>query len=297
MNKPQLKRIAESAYQAMFSQKPDVSNIQETFYGWVVFLISPKGKVVVKFSREFGRIEKEVTALGLLKKKVTCPVPEVYFFGRSEGYDYMLMEWLEGISAYELPNNPKAIETFREDYTNILIALHEHTDSRGFEATPEKFEPSLIDAFDQWMYPVLRYVLSSASPFSCELKDAYRFLWEKKTEILTPINNQSSFVHDDCHIANVLFDPKTYKISGLLDPCDVGFKHKEFDIFHLFDVREDLKLVARYHEKSPLIEGFEIRRYFLGLWDDAKHSRNIGWYDESWINSKLDRFNTAYKQA
>ncbi|PSW05390.1 phosphotransferase [Photobacterium lipolyticum] len=297
MNKPQLKLIAEKTYKAMFSQQPELCNIQETFYGWIVFLVSPKGKFVVKFSREYGRISKEIEGLKRLKKALDCPVPEVYLFGREEGHDYLVMEWLDGVSAYELPSDPKALEIFREHYTDILIALHDCQSEKGFEIDREHFDPCLINAFDAWMYPVLRYVLSCESPFSSQLKSAYSQLWEKRVEILSPINTSSSLVHDDCHIANVLFDPKTFKVAAILDPCDVGYKHREFDIFHLFDVREDLKLAERYQEKTPLTDGFETRRWFLSLWDDAKHSRNMGWYDESWLVTKLDQFNIAYKQG
>ena len=120
---------------------------------------------------------------------------------------------------------------------------------------------------------------------------AHNRLWEQKDQVLSPINSRSSLVHDDCHIGNVLFDPKTFKVAAILDPCDTGYKHREFDLFHLDDVRPDLKLVERYQEKVPSAEGFECRRWFLSLWDDAKHSRNMGWYDEQWLLAKVNQYN------
>jgi len=296
MIRPQLKQIAETAYQTMYGQRPELCNIQESFYGWVVFAASPKGKVVVKFSREIGRLAKEITGLNRLSKCLACPVPEILFFGREEGYDYLMMEWLDGLSAHELPNNPIALEHFRESYTDLLLTLHDNQSQQGFELAEERYDPCLIKAFDSWMAPVLRYVQSSCSPFSPRLKDAYISMWENKEEILSPINTRSSLVHDDCHVGNVLFNPRTFKVAAILDPCDAGYKHREFDIFHLYDVRPDLKLVERYQEKVPLAEGFELRRWFLSLWDDAKHSRNIGWYDEPWLLAKVNQFNEIYAQ-
>ncbi|WP_299012955.1 phosphotransferase [uncultured Photobacterium sp.] len=295
MIKPQLKQIAESAYQTIFGQRPDLCNFQETFYGWVVFVASPHGaKVVVKFSREIGRQAKEIQGLSRLSKVLACPVPEVLFFGREEGYDYIMLEWVKGESAHKLPNDPAAVESFRESYTNLLLALHEHQASEGFEVVENEFTPCLIKAYESWMSPVLRYVQSSCSPFSSELKDIYSTLWERKEEILSPINHHSSLVHDDCHVGNILFDQKTYQVSAIVDPCDVGYKHREFDLFHLYDVRPDLQLVERYQESVQLAEGFDCRRWFLSLWDDAKHSRNMGWYDEQWLLSKANRFEESY---
>jgi len=296
MNKPQLKQIAEIAYMTMYGQRPELCNIQETFYGWVVFVASPKGKVVVKFSREFGRLAREIQGLSRLAQFVDCPVPEVLFFGREQGYDYLMLEWLDGISAHKLPNDPNALESFREHYSDLLLALHEHNTELGFELGENQYEPCLIKAFESWMTPVLRYVLSDCSPFSSELKESYSFLWDIKEQVLSPINTHSSFVHDDCHIGNVLFNPQTFKVAAILDPCDAGFKHREFDLFHLYDVRPDLKLVERYQEKMPLAEGFAFRRWFLSLWDDAKHSRNMGWYDEQWLLTKVNQFNETYAQ-
>lgn len=291
MNKPQLKHIAEIAYKTMYGQRPELCNIQESFYGWVVFVASSRGKAVVKFSREIGRLAKEIEGLSRLQKVLSCPVPDVLFFGREQGYEYLMLEWLDGVPAYNLPKDPQATEYFREHYTDLLIELHQQGSERGFEIAEDRFESCLIKAFEYWMEPVLRYVVSDCSPFSSELKAFYSDLWHQKAEVLAPINDCSSLIHDDCHIGNVLFDPSTFKVAAILDPCDVGYKHREFDLFHLQDVRPDMKLLDRYQDKFPLAEGFEFRRGFLSLWDDAKHSRNIGWYDEQWLQAKIKQYN------
>ena len=294
MNKRQLKTIAENAFFSMFRRKADVCDIQETFYGWVVFLASGKSKIVVKFSREVGRIGKEVASLEQLRKIVSCPVPEIYLFGREAGYDYIVLDWLDGVSAHQLPEDSKAVMTFREDYTDILLALHEHQHPQGFELSNGQFSQHLGSAFDDWMGSVYHYLMSAGSPFSLRLKEKFADLWDNRSKILAPIAHESSsFVHDDCHIANVLFDPTTFKVAGLLDPCDSGFKHRELDVIHLFDVRSDLHIAERYLEKSHLDDGFEERRHFFSLWDDAKHSRNMGWYNEQWLTNKFSLYESA----
>ncbi|MGF1682881.1 phosphotransferase [Photobacterium minamisatsumaniensis] len=296
MNKPQLKHIAELAYRTLFRQAPDLCEIQETFYGWVVFLASEKGRVVVKFSREIGRLRKEVEGLGRLREAVSCKVPEVLFFGREQGYSYLVLEWVDGVSAHQLPTNKEAIQTFSHSYIDILLSLHDVSSPEGFENDHGEFEPHFTHAFEQWMAPVYRYVMSDGSPFSPELKESYLQLWEMKNRILTSMSPQSSLVHDDCHLGNVLFDPKTYKVSAILDPCDVGFKHREMDLFHLYDVRPELNLVEEYTQQHPIDDEFTVRRWFFSLWDDAKHSRNMGWYDEAWLQDKVDKFNRCYYQ-
>ncbi|MDO6499197.1 phosphotransferase [Photobacterium sanguinicancri] len=290
MNQQQLERIASDTFQKLFGLRASFVQTELTFYGCVVFLVAGKQKIVIKFSKEIGRLAKEIQGLERLSQIVDCPVPAIYFYGREEGYDYLVLEWLEGQSAHELPPETKAIATFGEHYTDILLALHECSHEQGFEVDAESFVPTLSEAFDHWMFPVFRYLMSSASPFSTQLKDSFEQLWASRQQVLAPINHGSSLVHDDCHIGNVLFDPKTYKVAALIDPCDVGFKHREFDVFHLYDVRPDLNLADIYMKKASLADGYQARRWFLSLWDDAKHSRNIGWYDEAWIRNKFERY-------
>ena len=64
-------------------------------------------------------------------------------------------------------------------------------------------------------------------------------------------------------------------------------------MIHLFDVRSDLHIAERYLEKSHLDDGFEERRHFFSLWDDAKHSRNMGWYNEQWLTNKFSLYESV----
>ena len=295
MNRLQLKRIAEFSYKTMFRQAPQVSEIQETFYGWVVFLASDNAKVVVKFSREIGRLAKEIKGLERLQQALPCPVPQVLYFGREEGYDFIMLEWLEGISAHQIPNDPIAIKRFSDGYLELLHTLHEMHNPQGFELDNGQFEANLPQAFAHWMGTVYRYIVSEVSPFTPAQKRAYESLWAMKDAILSTASSESSLIHDDCHVGNILVDPKSFEVTAILDPCDVGFKHREMDIFHLFDVRPELQLAERYQQEVALQPGFDIRRWYLSLWDDAKHSRNMGWYDEAWIQNKLVQFEQTAK--
>ncbi|UTV30218.1 phosphotransferase [Photobacterium atrarenae] len=297
MLRPQLKQVALSAYQCLFGCQPELCHVQESFYGSVVFLASPKGKVVVKFSKEVGRLAKEVRALSRLTDVMGCRIPAVLFFGRESGHDYLVFEWLDGVPAHTLPDDPKLVEVFREHYTDLLLELHEHGEQQGFELAENQYDPCLIRAFETWMLPVYRYVLSDGSPYSARLKAQFSRIWARRTEVLAPINTQSSLTHNDCHVGNVLFQPDTGRVAVLLDPLDCGYKHREFDVSQLDDVRPDLKLIERYHQKMKPADGFACRRWFLSVWQDAKHSQNIGWYDEAWLRHKVELFERAYASA
>lgn len=290
MSKYGLEQIALSAYKMMFRQAPDFCKQEQTFYGWLVFLASPKGKVVVKFSREVGRLAKEIEGLERLRKALPCKVPQVFFFGREEGHEYLMLEWVEGIPGHQLPDTPAATKAFSHSFIEVMLNLHEYTSASGFEVAQQHYESDFAPAYDHWMEPVYRYVMSEVSPFSLSLKSALHDIWQHRHVTLSGISSTPSLTHDDCHIGNVMFDATTFQVSAILDPCDVGYKHRELDIFHLDDVRPELELSTLYRQAVELPDGFELRRAFFSLWDDAKHSRNMGWYDEAWLQKKVDVF-------
>lgn len=97
----------------------------------------------------------------------------------------------------------------------------------------------------------------------------------------------SSLVHDDPHAGNFLFDEHSGELLAALDPCDVAFRHREQDIFHLADVTPELNLLETYLQHYTPPAGFAVRRWFFSLWDDAKHSKNLNWYDAQWFDGKL----------
>lgn len=297
MQEPQLNRIAVNAFRALFSRCPDFCNLQSTFYGWVAFLATEKRRVVIKFCRQAGRLSQEINSVNRLKSMIDCKVPEILFFGCEEGHEFIVMEWVDGVPAHELPNEPYALKVFSDDFTELLINMHNQPHYEGFEIAENKYDSQIIPAFETWMEPVLQHVLDGQSPFSAELKNYFEKLWDERHCVLAPMNEQPSFVHDDCHLANVLFDEKTFKVAAILDPADAGIKHREFDVFHLNDIRPELDLIARYVEKYPLAEGYEIRRWYLSLWDDAKHASNIGWYDEQSFIYKLQKYHGLFKRT
>ncbi|UIP29813.1 phosphotransferase [Photobacterium sp. TLY01] len=297
MQEPQLNRIAVNAFRTLFSGCPDFCNLQSTFYGWVAFLASEKRRVVIKFCRQPGRLSQEINSVNRLRSMIDCKVPEILFFGCEEGHEFIVMEWIDGVPAHELPNEPYALEVFSEHFTELLINMHNQPHHNGFEISENKYDSQITTAFETWMNPVLRFVLDKKSPFSTAVKNHFENLWDERQLVLAPLNETASFVHDDCHLANVLFDAKTFKVAAILDPADAGIKHREFDIFHLNDIRPELDLIARYVAKFPLAEGYEIRRWYLSLWDDAKHASNIGWYDEQSFIYKLEKYHHASKRS
>ena len=93
-------------------------------------------------------------------------------------------------------------------------------------------------------------------------------------------SRRPSLVHSDYNAWNMMVDPKTYELTGVIDPIDAGWSDYEIDLFHLANCRPDLKLLDRYLQEIEVDERFCLRYRFYRFWDDVKHYLRMGWYGE-----------------
>ena len=264
-----------------------------SFYGHVVFISSEQGEYVVKFSRQAGRLASEVQALNRLRPHSVLPMPEILFHGlvtsEQGDLDTLLMPRLSGVPAWELPDPlPNPAQTAQQ-IVEQMLAWHAVSDARGFEHADGSFTNEFLPAFESWVRPLQQFIAANDSPFSAELRAAYAKLWDERESFLAPISGPSSLCHDDPHACNFLYDVDTGFPTSAIDPCDVAFRHREQDIFHLADAYPQWRLLETYIEQCPLAEGYAARRWFFSLWDDVKHSVNVGWYDAPWFAAKFTR--------
>ncbi len=291
VNSCDVQRIAQHAYQTLYREKPHHYEVRETLYGWIVFTLGQKNNVVIKFSKQIGQLQHEISHLQKLKQHLTSLIPNVLFFGLEEGLDFLVLEWLPGHSAHTLIGTETQQIHFADQYTDILLQLHEVTDSRGFQCTSEQFTPSITKAFEAWYKDIHHFITHDITPLPSELKRKYQYLWEVREEVLSPITNEpASLVHNGAHLGNVLFDPKTFNVTGLVDPGDCGYKHREWDIAHLNQVRPDLCLQEWYEKKHRLTDGHQKRQIYLQLWEQAKDMHRIGWHDPIHMQHQWETF-------
>lgn len=264
------------------------------FYGHAVIIKAPPHSCVVKFAFQDGRVAKEIAALQRLRPHSVLPMPEVLASGvRSIGgkdVGMLVLDYLPGKAPWDIQPDAARIVALSDSFVEAMLHLHQQSNPAGYELPDGGFTQSLIAAFSDWNRAAHAYSQAADSPFSPVLRVSLQALWELRHDVLGPIDRDaSSLVHDDPHAGNFLFDPVTCLPLAMLDPCDVAFRHREQDLFHLADVRPEWGLFERYVSACTLHAGHEQRRWFFSIWDDVKHSLNRGWYDENWFTAKFDR--------
>jgi aminoglycoside phosphotransferase (APT) family kinase protein len=88
---------------------------------------------------------------------------------------------------------------------------------------------------------------------------------DKSADLLDAVfhhaHTESSLTHSDYNAWNMMVDPSTYRLTGVIDPIDAGWADWEVDLFHLPNSRPELGMLERYLR-------------------DVKHYLRMGWYKE-----------------
>lgn len=277
-----------------------VKKVGEGFYGQVYLADTVKSpfKIVIKLYKHKGNNVREKRQLNLLRGYSLLRIPEVYYiheYSEEIPYEALIMEYIEGVNAAQLPEDHYNKDKFVKDMVGNLIHLHGITNDRGFGDgvdMVQDWKSCLKNKLDVWYKElefkklmsskVMGYVDASLDNFDNIFADPIR---------------KSSLIHSDYNLWNILVDAKTAKITGVIDPLDAGWADKELDLFHLQNADGDrFGLLDYYKNNTAVSELFPVKNAFYWFWDDIKHLINVGWYDEERFVSFGERMLSLMKE-
>lgn len=234
-------------------------------------------KLVVKFLRAKGMLEKEVHDLKLLARYSTIKIPGVLFtrFADAEiPVDCYGMELIEGKSAFfalgMLLMSKKRRKDFADKVTSALHAIH--------SCKNDKFGDTMNADCEGWLdyyRPFAEEVLKKAEEYFAagKLQEsvilAMRAAWEKFDVIFSEEVKDACLIHGDLNVGNIMVG-KGYKITGFIDPLNSAYADREYDLFQF-----DNLTGKRFFLRETYIEKYGASRYclqklaFYGLWNEV----------------------------
>ncbi len=247
-------------------------------FGRAAFIRCKDGqRLVVKFLRAKGMMEKEAHDLGLLAKYSTIGMPGVLFTRPGDGeipVDCYGMERIEGKSALfalgMLFLGKKRRKEFADRVTAALHTVH--------SCKNDKFGDTTNADCDSWLdyyRPFAAEVLKKAEEYFAagKLKEkvivAMRAAWEKFDVIFSEKVNEACLIHGDLNVGNIMVG-KRYRITGFIDPLNSAYADREYDLFQF-----DNLTGKRFFLRETYIEKYGASRYcmqklaFYGLWNEV----------------------------
>lgn len=247
-------------------------------FGRAVFVGCNDGqKVVVKFLRAKGMLEKEVHDLKLLARYSTIKIPNVLFTRSADAeipVDCYGMELIEGKSALfalgMLLMSKKRRKDFADKVTSALHAIH--------SCKNDKFGDTMRPDCDSWLAyyrPFAAAVLEKAEEYFAagKLKEkivsVMRAAWEKFDVIFSEEVRGACLIHGDLNVGNIMVG-KGYELTGFIDPLNSAYADREYDLFQF-----DNLTGKRFFLRETYIEKYGASRYclqklaFYGLWNEV----------------------------
>lgn len=261
-----------------------VRQINQGFYGYVYLVERDGDSLIAKVYKQGGCMEREAKQLDILRKYALTRVPEIVaeFPENSNGhFDILLMERLPGVNAGSFKIRETAHrEQFADEVIENLLAIHEITNTNGFgDYTTSEFSPCWEDYYHSLIEPMHSALMNSkmnrrVADLADELYDLFPRFFD------SPVR-ESHLIHGDYNLWNLMMNPETGHLSGMIDPFGSCFADRELELFQLENsYGEDYHLLERYANAIQLSENFEAKKYYYRFWDDVKHYLNVGYCDK-----------------
>lgn len=239
-------------------------------YG-VTFGISPY-RAIVKIHKYHGMVDQERGQLIALRTHMPVLIPQVYtYLPATELGDVIVMEWLDGQSC---PKPELFSYTLRaslqHQVVDLLLQLHSVEHPQGYGSFDGPFYPSWWDYYGQrvrYTYQTIINDEQARSYLGFQVLALMEHTLEHGERILSTSTGRPVLLHGDFCFGNLLFDPHTWRISGLIDPLDAEWGDRELDLVNLINGHvHHFELLNRYREKIDLDVCFPLRYWFYQIW-------------------------------
>lgn len=241
--------------------------------------------IIVKVYKSKGIMEKETSQIQLLSKYAIFPMPDVLWTHTADenfSYDILSMNYLEGENggnAFYL--NPGKKSRLAEQVVDNLLAFHNVHNAEGFgqinsdtyyKTFNEYYKEKSVDIFN------MAKKLNKDGQITDYVLDVVNEAVKNFDKIFYLAITESSLIHGDYNMWNIMIDKKNSKVTAIIDPCGCMWADSEYDLYQLNNANgKHLKLFETYAKKKKLSENCYQKMAFYELFTEIEHYHNSGY--------------------
>lgn len=267
-----------------------------------VYRFDCNGKVtqIIKVYKSGGIISKEVAQIKILSEYALYPMPEVLWTHIADdeySKDILSMNCLEGENggnAFYL--NPSKRVKLAEQVVDNLLAFHNVHNPDGFgEINSDKYYKTFNECYKKKAVAI--------SDMAKKLKEDGQLTYYVLSVVNKAVENfdiifylpitESSLIHGDYNMWNIMIDKRNCKLTAVIDPCGCMWADSEYDLYQLNNANgKHLKLFETYAKKKKLSENCLQKMAFYELFTEIEHYYNSGYpVIQKLIKKQADRLN------
>ncbi len=268
-------RIREVAPKELEADIKEMNFIGGGSFGKVFkVVLSDNRTVAVKAFRRQGANLEEAAQLEVLGKNTSVKMPTVLFTYNDDTVALMGMDFIEGKNVLEpcfLFKSKKQKSAFAKSVVEGMSQWHSiKGEAYGF-IDGEKYGTWLEFYKKEKQEPNLRGLtdLADKGKFSKKklalLLEATRLFEELYTEPENPV-----LIHADLNIMNIMADPKSFELTGFIDPCGAMWADREYDLFQLRNMWGDsYGLYEEYKRQNKLSQYADFKIAYYAALNEA----------------------------
>lgn len=244
-----------------------------------------KDSLIVKVYKSEGIVDKEIAQIKLLSDYAMFPMPEVLWTHcADENFqkDILVMNCLKGENAGNVFYLSSSKRTkLAEQVVDNLLAFHNTCNPDGFgEINSERYYSTFNEYYKEKAacISVLALKLNKKGELSDYVMDVVNQAVKEFDKIFYLPITQSSLIHGDYNMWNILVDRKNCKVTAVIDPCGCKWADSEYDLYQLNNANgKHFKLFETYSKKKKLSENYREKMAFYELFTEIEHYYNSGY--------------------
>lgn len=261
--------------------------IAESTFGIVyeVRLREYAGTVTVKWQKYRGRGATEMRQLQELGKYSCARVATVLHYHTATKelpFEALILDYIPGLPGTQVvPGDDEQANALANNIIQILLCWHSVNNPDGYGKLDGPYYPRWLDYYGQRIEVYHAHIHNEDCEIHPIVIEAADKSFNRIEEILGYIEGEAVLIHSDFWLGNIIVDPETSLVKGVIDPLDAEWAEREIDLILLnWPWGERDYLLNLYLQKVNLRPGFPLRYAFYLFWYAIQNLVRLGWYDE-----------------
>jgi len=246
-------------------------------------------RALIKIHKYPGVADQERRQLIELRAHIPVLVPQIYaYLEDPELGEALVMEWLSGQSCPQPEQFPRGVRALLQRHAvDLLLKLHAIEHQEGYGSFDGPFYPRWWDYYGQRVRATsqaINYSQEARLYLGPEILALMDYSLTYGEQVLATSQNRPALLHGDFCFGNLLFDPQTWRISGLIDPLDAEWGDRELDLVNVINGHvKHFELLNRYREAVDPGPYFPARYWFYQVWKWLFYYVRVGTRCREWV--------------
>lgn len=235
-------------------------------------------KYVIKMYRMDGLNRTQALELKTLSEHCSAKFPKVYFIHNKDdeiNIDAIGMEFIEGVPAVEVNplNRTKAKrKALAIELATALGELHKTTNDK-FGLLENPIYDTWLDFYKPYAKELYEWTMENGHDPKHKMPKAFVNLvkdaWENFDKIFDLPIEKATLIHADLVVCNFMIDPKTLKLTGIIDPFRTMWADRDYELHNLTNITgNQFFLYQTYKEMFPVSENCDVKLAFYAVFNE-----------------------------